>query len=182
MTPRTRAIEGGVALGLLALASACGGGYRAATPAGGGGDPAKLGDGGGLVEAAALPYAIVDGHTGHAVADAEFWVRLGGARAVCAGEEHPSPHDHWAQLQIVDHLTAPPRGGAGLAVGMEMVQQPFQGVLDDWTGARIDDAALLSRTGWVERWGYDFAMYRPVLALARTRGAALVALNAPSEL
>jgi uncharacterized iron-regulated protein len=55
-------------------------------------------------------------------------------------------------------------------------------VLDDWSAQKIDEAALLSRTGWADRWGYDFALYRPILERARQGGWALRALNAPREL
>jgi uncharacterized iron-regulated protein len=168
-----------LSLSLLLVLAACPGRYREpAGPKGGGAGSgqAKLG-----VEDAGLPYAIVDARTGRAVTEAELWTAIGGARAVCVGEEHPNPHHHWAQLTIVGAAAAN-LGGKRLALGMEMVQSPFQGVLDDWAAKRIDEAALLSRTGWVDRWGYDFAMYRPILERARTQGMALVALNAPREL
>jgi len=154
---------------IVAFAAACGGHYHASAPSA---SPPPRG-----VEAAALPYKILDARTGHEIAEADFWAKLGGARAVCVGEEHPNPHAHWAQLQIVEHLARP-----GFAVGMEMVQTPFQGVLDDYAAKEIDDAALQSRTGWADRWGYDFALYRPILRAAIDHGGALVALNAPKEL
>ncbi len=166
---------------LTLAAAACGGHYRPATPA----PAADAGEGARGVAAVGLPFAILDGRTGREVTADAFWDRLRAARAVCAGEQHPSPHDHWVQLQILDHLSTPPPGGTaplGLGLGLEMVQQPFQGVLDDWSQARIAEPALLTRTGWGKRWGFDFALYRPVLELARARGVALVALNAPSEL
>jgi uncharacterized iron-regulated protein len=153
-----------------AVAAACGGHYHAADATA---RPLRG------VEAASLPYKILDARTGHEVAEADFWARLGGARAVCVGEEHPNPHHHWAQLQVIQHLAA--RRGR-FAVGMEMVQTPFQGVLDDYAAKKIDDAALTSRTGWADRWGYDFALYRPLLRAAVDHGGALVALNAPKEL
>jgi uncharacterized iron-regulated protein len=130
------------------------------------------------LEAAALPYAIVDGRSGRAVAEADFWSALGGARAVCVGEDHPNPHHHWAQLRVVDELV---RAG-GLGLGLEMVQRPFQGVLDDWAQGRIDDATFLSRSGWAERWGYDFGLYRPMLRRVADAGGPVLALNAPREL
>jgi uncharacterized iron-regulated protein len=157
-----------IASGGAALA-ACAGGYQVVQPAPRG------------VAAAGLPFVVLDGRDGHELPAAEAWTRLRAARAVCAGEQHDSPHDHWVQLQIVDHLSKPELG-APLALGLEMVQQPFQGVIDDWRGERIDDATLRSRTGWDQRWGFDFALYRPMLVLARARGATLHALNAPSEL
>jgi uncharacterized iron-regulated protein len=158
---------------LTALLVGCGGHYPK--------PPARSADQGPRgVAAAALPYAIVDGRTGSAVAEADFWAALGGARLVCVGEDHPNPHHHWAQLTIVQKV-----GDArkqGLAVGLEMVQRPFQAVLDDYGGGRIDDAQLQSRVGWDDRWGYDYALYQPVLRAAVERGAALVALNAAREL
>jgi uncharacterized iron-regulated protein len=162
------------------LEAGCPGKYTAPkAPAGTGNDHAV----GALkgVENAALPYAIVDGRTGKAVSETELWTALASARAVCVGEEHPNPHHHWAQLTIVGEATEK-LAGKRLALGMEMVQSPFQGVLDDWSAQKIDEAALLSRTGWADRWGYDFGLYRPILERARRGGMALVALNAPREL
>jgi len=162
---------------ILLSAAACPGRYQ---------DPKASGNGSGVgpvkgVEDAALPYAIVDGRSGRAVTEAELWTTLASSRAVCVGEEHPNPHHHWAQLTIVGSA-ADKLAGKKLALGMEMVQSPFQGVLDDWTAQKIDEAALLSRTGWADRWGYDFKLYRPILERARKGGMALVALNAPREL
>ncbi len=158
----------------LVLVFGCGGQYRSAEP------PRPEADHPRGVIAAALPYAIVDGRTGAAVTTDAFWAAVGAARVVCMGEDHSNPHHHWAQLEVVDHLTAgPPRTWA---LGMEMVQRPFQAVLDDYAAGRIDGAALRSRTGWEDRWGFDFAMYEPVMALTAKRGGALIALNAAREL
>jgi uncharacterized iron-regulated protein len=167
-----------LAASLLTL-TACPGTYKGPEGPSGGGSggvgPVKG------VKDAALPYAIVDGRTGKAVSDDELWARLAGARAVCVGEEHPNPHHHWAQLAIV--TAAPDKiPGKRLGLGMEMVQSPFQGVVDDWSAQKIDEAAFLSRTGWADRWGYDFGLYRPILERARGSGMALIALNAPREL
>ncbi len=162
-----------VTLGLAAtlVTAACGGRYPAA--AGGPGAPRG-------VAAAALPYAIVDGRTGQAVTPEAFWAAVGAARVVCVGEDHPNPHHHWAQLEVVDKVSA--SRTSGLAVGLEMVARPFQAVLDDFAAGRIDEPAMLSRVGWADRWGYDWALYQPILALAKARGAAIVGLNAPREL
>lgn len=137
------------------------------------------------VAAAALPFSIVDGHTGRAVGEPEFWTAIESAKAVCAGEEHPNPHHHWAQLAIVEHLAkaAPPAGGARrYALGLEMVTLPFQGPLTDYQGQVIDEATFLSRVDWKNRWGFDFGLYRPMLERARAAGWTLLALNAPREL
>jgi len=135
------------------------------------------------VEAAALPFRMLRARGGQEITWDAFLAELDGAAAVCVGENHRNPHDHWAQLHLLDQLTARNRkAGVATALGMEMFQRPFQGVLDDFAAGRIDEAALLSRSGWKDRWGFDWALYRPMVVLARDRGATLLALNIPREL
>ena len=159
---------------MLALVVGCAGRY--------GGPPvehAKPGAGADKpgIAAAGLPFEILD-RGGHGVAPDAFWSQLARASAVCVGEEHPNPHHHWMQLEVVKHLaTATP-----FAVGMEMVQRPFQGVLDDFAAKKIDDATFTSRAGWAERWGYPYELYGPILHVAIDAHASLLALNAAKEL
>lgn len=140
------------------------------------------------INAAALPFAILDARGGQQIATEQFFDALARADAICVGESHPNPHHHWAQLHVLEKLGElgqpgePGEGGTTLALGMEMFQRPFQGVLDDFAAGRISEADLLSRTGWKERWGYDFAFYRPIVRLAVDRGMALLALNVAKEL
>lgn len=129
-----------------------------------------------------MPYAIVDGRTGKAVPEAEFWQQLSQNRLVCIGESHTNPHHHWVQLTVLQRLLQDPQWKQGSAVGLEMVQTPFQAVLDDYAQGKIDEAAMLSRTGWNERWAYDFALYRAQLEAVRRANGTLLALNAPKEL
>jgi uncharacterized iron-regulated protein len=136
----------------------------------------------GGIEAAALPYQIVDARTGKSVDEPAFWDRLAGARAVCVGEEHRNPHHHWMQLHVVRELIKRVPKGAKLALAMEMFQRPFQGVLNDYAAKRIDDAALRSRSGYAERWGYDYTFYGPTIDAAIDAGAHLIAANAAKEL
>ena len=163
------ATAGGVALTIVT--AACG-----ARPAGSTA-PTKVRG----IEAAGLPYSIVDARTGRQVDTTEFWTRAASAQVVCLGEEHKNPHHHWAQLHALEELlkqtswTAP-------ALGMEMFQRPFQGVLDDYAAGRIDDNTLKSRSGWEERWSYDFGFYRPQMQRLIVAKGALVALNAAREL
>jgi hypothetical protein len=136
----------------------------------------------GGIAGAALPYQILDARTGRQIDTAQFWTQLGQARAVCIGEDHSNPHHHWAQLEIVKQLAAKKPATERLALGLEMVQRPFQGVLDDYGAKRIDAAALQARVGWEERWGYDFGFYGPTLDAAVAAGGQLLALNAAREL
>ena len=160
------------ALLLLAAATACG---RGAYPGTG---PQKPAVGAHGVEAAALPFHVLD-RGGHQLDEKVFWDQLAAARVVCVGEEHPNPHHHWVQLEVVRHLA---KQWPKFALGMEMFQKPFQGVLDDYASHRIDETALRSRSGWEERWGYDFALYRPIIETAVASHAVLLALNASKEL
>lgn len=139
-----------------------------------------MGKGG--IASAALPYVVLDGRTGRQLEEVAFWPRLAQARAVCIGEEHPNPHHHWMQLHAVQKLIAARGKDEPFALGLEMVQRPFQGVLDDYAAKRIDAAALKSRVGWEERWGYDFGFYGPTLDAASAAGGKLLALNTAREL
>lgn len=158
---------------LVLIFAACGGKYGGATTPTGPAMPA------GGIAAAALPYHVLD-RAGREVDRAEFWTKLAAAHAVCVGEDHPNPHHHWVQLEVMRQVTktaTPP-----LALGMEMFQRPFQGVLDDYGAKRIDSEALRSRAGWAERWGYEYGLYGPTIDVAVGAKAQLLALNAPKEL
>lgn len=173
--------------GLAALALGCGGRYPGAqtTPGGSAGQAggAHAGADTDVVAAAALPYQILRTRGGQEIDAALFFDELAAADAVCVGEVHRNPHHHWAQLEIIDRLgERGARDGVSLALGMEMFQRPFQGILDDYAAGRIAEAALLSRSGWDKRWGYDFALYRPLLQRALEREMALLALNLEDEL
>ena len=162
----------------LALLVGCGGKY------GGGGEtttPVKktaVAPKGGIA-IAALPYQILE-RGGRQVEEAAFWARLQRARAICVGEDHPNPHHHWVQLRVMQEIVK--KKPAKLALGLEMVQRPFQGPLDDYAAKRIDAAALRSRVGWEERWGYDWEFYGPTIDTAIGAGAHVLALNAAREL
>jgi uncharacterized iron-regulated protein len=164
---------------VVAFALGCGGRYGGA-PKSPAPPPAKPPAGG--LEAAALPYAIVDARTGRSVDEKAFWARVGKARAICVGEDHTNPHHHWVQLAVVQHLAKDLPKGARLALGMEMFQRPFQGVLEDYAAKRIDAAALRSRAGWEERWGYDWGFYAQTIDATVAAGGHLLALNASREL
>ncbi len=169
-------------VGALGLAIGCGGrasgGQTTPGPRAGGAHGKQD-----VVTAAAMPYRVLRTKGGQELAEAQFYDELAAADAVCVGEVHVNPHHHWAQLQILDRLSErSQREGRGMALGMEMFQRPFQGILEDFVGGRIDEQALLSRSGWEARWGYDFELYRPLVRMAVARGMALLALNLADEL
>ncbi|HET9622822.1 MAG TPA: ChaN family lipoprotein, partial [Kofleriaceae bacterium] len=162
------------ALAVAAFSTACGGTYGGAQV-----EHPRAARG---IEAAALPYQVVNARTGQALDEPAFWARVAAARAVCIGEEHSNPHHHWLQLHVVRELVRRLPKGTPIALAMEMFQRPYQGVLDDYAAHKIDTAALRSRAGYADRWGYDYGFYGPTIDAAVAGGAQLVAANAAREL
>lgn len=121
---------------------------------------------------------IVDVSTGETIDFDALIDRLASARVVYVGERHDREDDHAMQRRILEALHA---RDPALSIGFEMFQRPYQGALDAYVAGDLDEDALLARTEWADRWGYDFAMYAPLVRFGRARGLPLVALNAPSE-
>ncbi len=105
--------------------------------------------------------------------------KLAERRVVFVGESHDRYEDHLNQLAIIQGLRA---RGKDLAIGMEFFQQPYQQALDDYVAGRLDEAEMLRRTGWFERWRFDYRLYRPILRLAREQGIPVIALNLEREI
>jgi uncharacterized iron-regulated protein len=100
-------------------------------------------------------------------------------RVVYVGEQHDRYEDHLSQLAIIRGLH---EHGRDVAIGMEFFQQPFQGALDAYLAGDIDEAELLRRTEYFERWRFDYRLYRPILRYAREHGLPLLALNVAKEI
>ena len=125
-----------------------------------------------------LPHRLVDGQTGAALSTAELQARLAVAELVIVGEEHPNPHHHGAQQELVElALLAQPE----LALGLEMVAIPKQPVLDRWF-VDGNEAELLRALDWQHSWGYPFGLYAPTLNVVRRAERPVYALNALSSL
>lgn len=104
---------------------------------------------------------------------------LAGKRVVYIGESHDRYDHHLNQLALIERLHA---RWPGLALGVEFFQQPFQPQLDAYIRGEIDATELLARTEYYQRWRFDFRLYAPILAYARSRGIPVIALNLPTEL
>jgi uncharacterized iron-regulated protein len=100
-------------------------------------------------------------------------------RVIFVGEHHDRYEDHLNQAAIIEGLLA---RGRLLAIGLEMFQQPYQSALDAYVAGTIDEAEMLRRTQYFDRWRFDYRLYRPILRLARERSIPLIALNLESEL
>jgi uncharacterized iron-regulated protein len=109
----------------------------------------------------------------------EIIAELRDKRLVAVGETHTSYAHHLTQLEIIRRLHAQQ---PDIAIGMEMFQAPFQSVLDAYVAGEIGEQQLLEQSGWFDRWGYDYRLYRPILAYAREQRIPVVALNISTEL
>jgi len=105
--------------------------------------------------------------------------KLADKRVVFVGERHDRYDHHLVQLEIIRRLHAiHPR----LAIGMEMFQQPFQGVLDDYIAGKLGEQEMLRRSEYYQRWRFDFRLYAPILRYAREHQLPVIALNLPAEI
>jgi len=104
--------------------------------------------------------------------------RIADRNAVFIGETHDRYDHHLNQLAVIRGLH---ERGIDVAIGMEQFQRPFQRHLDDFVAGRIDEATLLERTEWDQRWRFDVGLYRDLLDYARAHGIPIVALNASTE-
>ena len=98
---------------------------------------------------------------------------LASVRIVYVGESHTNPEHHEIQRRILEALA---ERRPHLLLGMEMLQRPYQEVLDRWSAGGMDEAAFLREANWYGQWS-DWRMYGPILRLARDRHARVVGLN-----
>ena len=133
------------------------------------------------IEAAALPYSIVDARTGREVDKAAFWDKVDASRMVCVGEDHSNPHHHWVQLEVMKRGRRAQEAHARARHGD--VPAPVPGPARRLRGVahRRSDAALALGVG-KNRWGFDYGFYGPTIRAAIAAHAALLALNASKEL
>ncbi|MCC6216837.1 MAG: ChaN family lipoprotein [Polyangiaceae bacterium] len=113
----------------------------------------------------------------------ELGYALARKELVCVGEHHDDPRHHAAQLAVLAELQDRAElAGRELGLGLEMWERRFQPVLDRYAARELDERSLLRDTEWRERWGHDYALYRPIVRAAVADGAALLALGARREL
>jgi uncharacterized iron-regulated protein len=63
-----------------------------------------------------------------------------------------------------------------------MFQWPYQPALDGFIAGALTEAELITQSEYDQRWGYDFAFYRPLLERARSLDLPALALNARTEI
>ena len=105
--------------------------------------------------------------------------KLADRRVVLVGETHTRFDHHLQQLAILRGLH---QRNPNIALGVEWFQSPAQPHLDDFVAGRISEAEMLERTGYFDRWRFDYRLYRPVILYAKENGIPIVALNAAVEI
>jgi len=114
----------------------------------------------------ALGAGIYDTLEDSMVPREEFEETLRNADYVIVGESHGMPLDHELEQEVFSILL---RGERQVALGLEMFQRPYQKDLDDYSSGAIDEAQLLERTNWDERWGFGAEFYAPLWRAARSQ-------------
>ncbi len=116
---------------------------------------------------------ILDARTGSVISFEDMVEDLATVRMVYVGESHTNPEHHEIQRRIIEALSARnPRA----MVGLEMLQRPYQEVLDRWSTGEMDEGAFLREVHWYDQWS-DWDLYAPILRLARDRRLRVVALH-----
>jgi uncharacterized iron-regulated protein len=121
---------------------------------------------------------VLDGRSGEGATFEAMVADLRTARAVYVGEHHDRQEDHALQARLYEALLA---GDEPWALGLEMVQRPYQGPLDAYVAGALDEAGMLEEVQWQARWGFDFGLFRHQFEAARAARQPIVALNAPQE-
>jgi uncharacterized iron-regulated protein len=127
----------------------------------------------------ALPHRAVDGEGGAELSEPALERKLRAARVVFVGEEHPNPHHHAAQLELLERAYA---ADPSLGLGLEMLPRTLQAPLDAYVAGTLDEGGFLRAVDWEHNWGFPWAMYRPLVEFCRAHHLPAYALNAPREL
>jgi uncharacterized iron-regulated protein len=133
----------------------------------------------GAHEPIALPHRAVDADSGDELSDRNLDDKLRAARVIYVGEEHPNPHHHAAEIEVLERAWA---ADPSVGLGMEMLPRTYQGSLDAYVGGVLDEAGFLRAVAWEKTWGYEWGLYRPLLEFCRAHKLPAYALNAPRDL
>ena len=104
---------------------------------------------------------------------------LKSATFVYLGEVHNRAGDRAGQLAILEALY---QDNPKLAISMEMFQRPFQPFLDAYLAGEIDEATLVEKTEYEQRWGFPWESYAPILQFAKANQIPVIAANTPTEI
>ncbi len=108
------------------------------------------------------------------------WIQhISQANVIYLGETHDRLADHQAQAEIIQALF---KQNPNIALGLEMFQRPFQGVLNRYIAGELTEVGLQTESEYGQRWGFPWSFYGPVLRFAKEHQLPVLALNTPSEI
>lgn len=100
------------------------------------------------------------------------------ANIIYLGETHDNTLDHQAQFDILQILH---QHNPQIAIAMEMFQRPYQSVIDQYLAGEISETQLVRDTEYLQRWGFPWKYYAPILRFARDNQLPVLAINTPTE-
>ena len=121
--------------------------------------------------------AIVEATGAAVIPEDRLFELLAAADIVYVGERHDHAGHHLVQAAALEGVHARKKS---VALGLEMADITQQKALDEYSSGAMTEEAFADF--WRNAWGFDFGIYRPVLAYARANGIPIVALNAPRKI
>jgi uncharacterized iron-regulated protein len=126
-----------------------------------------------------VPNPVLHTNQGEPISPERMSALVGTADYILLGEGHTNTCDHLGQATILRTLV---ENGDRPVVGLEMVSQDMQPVLDAWNNGTIPLSEIASRLEWKARWGHPFYLYKPVFEICRDFGLSMAALNIPRRI
>lgn len=118
--------------------------------------------------------------TGIYVDKAALFDQASRAQVVFVGETHDNPASHRLQVEILQAMEK--NNPHKVSLAMEMFTPAQQEVLDRWTAGELQEREFLKEVDWYHTWKMNFALYRPLLKLAKEKKIPIIALNADDAL
>lgn len=121
----------------------------------------------------------LDPASGQTLVSEQLFKRLGNSRIVLLGEAHTTlAHHRWQHYM----LSALHSRNANMIVGFEMLPRRAQAALDAWSAGNLSEKEFLVQSDWRKVWGYDAALYLPLLHFVRFNRLPAIALNIDRKL
>ena len=122
---------------------------------------------------------MVDGDSGDELAERNLDDKLRAARVIYVGEEHPNPHHHAAELEVLERAYA---ADPSVGLGSRCCRAPIRARSTPTSAARSTRQGFLAAVAWEKTWGYALGLYQPLLEFCRAHKLPAYALNAPRDL
>ncbi len=98
---------------------------------------------------------------------------------VLLGEQHDDMDHHRWQLHTLAGLHG---RRPDMVIALEMLPRESQPALDAWVAGELGEQAFIDESRWNTAWGFDPALYFPILHFARLHRVPLKAINVTPEL